>query len=179
MAAPLIPRKLLLLNDLLPFMLTQYMHPGSGAASPPALLWPPAKRLRRPFLTLLLALIPAPLAAQQPRKDASAGLDPIRSYISAGWNTLSRSLSDCATFSDTKLTTAPQLYLPADFPVPESVRQLETRCKIQVRNLPPSASHLGPTAAQAIDPPALPYLENRYVVLGGRFNDLYRGDDHF
>ena len=160
-------------------MLTQYMHPGSVAASPTALLWPPAKRLRPLFLTLLLALIPAPISAQQSHKDASAGLEPIRSYISAGWNTLSRSLSDCATFSDTKLTTAPQLYLPADFPVPESVKQLETRCKIQVRNLPPSASHLGPSAAQAIDPPGLLYLENRYVVPGGRFNEMYGWDSYF
>src|SRR5438270_8244520 len=160
-------------------MLTQYMHPGSVAASPTALLWPPAKRLRPLFLTLLLALIPAPISAQQSHKDASAGLEPIRSYISAGWNTLSRSLSDCATFSDTKLTTAPQLYLPADFPVPESVKQLETLCKIQVRNLPPSASHLGPSAAQAIDPPGLLYLENRYVVPGGRFNEMYGWDSYF
>ena len=160
-------------------MLTQYMHPGSVAASLTALLWPLAKRLRPLFLTLLLALIPAPISAQQSHKDASAGLEPIRSYISAGWNTLSRSLSDCATFSDTKLTTAPQLYLPADFPVPESVKQLETRCKIQVRNLPPSASHLGPSAAQAIDPPGLLYLENRYVVPGGRFNEMYGWDSYF
>jgi len=160
-------------------MLTQYMHPGSVAASPTALPWPPAKRLRPLFLTLLLALIPAPISAQQSHKDASAGLEPIRSYISAGWNTLSRSLSDCATFSDTKLTTAPQLYLPADFPVPESVKQLETRCKIQVKSLLASASHLGMSAAQAIDPPGLLYLENRYVVPGGRFNEMYGWDSYF
>src|SRR5947208_16873915 len=119
MAAPLIPRKLLLLNDLRPFMLTQYMHPGSVAASPTALLWPPAKRLRPLFLTLLLALIPAPISAQQSHKGASAGLDLICSYICAGWKTLSRSLSRCSTLSATKLTTAPQLYLPPSFPVPE------------------------------------------------------------
>src|SRR5213593_1508536 len=160
-------------------MLTQYMHPGSVAASPTALLWPPAKRLRPLFLTLLLVLIPAPISAQQSHKDASAGLEPIRSYISAGWNTLSRSLSDCATFSDTKLTTAPQLYLPADFPVPESVKQLETRCKIQVKSLAASASHLGMSAAQSIDPPGLLYLENRYVVPGGRFNEMYGWDSYF
>ena len=63
--------------------------------------------------------------------------------------------------------------------MPESVKQLETRCKIQVRNLPPSASHLGPSAAQAIDPPGLLYLENRYVVPGGRFNEMYGWDSYF
>src|SRR5205807_26796 len=176
---PLFPCKLLLLNDLLPFMLTQYMHPGSVLSSLTALLWPSAKRWRLLLLTVLLALTPATIPAQQSHKDASTGLEPIRSYISAGWNTLSRSLSDCATFSDTKLTTAPQLYLPADFPVPESVKQLETRCKIQVKSLPASASHLGMSAAQAIDPPGLLYLENRYVVPGGRFNEMYGWDSYF
>jgi len=176
---PLFPCKLLLLNDLLPFMLTQYMRPGSVLSSPTALLWPTAKRWRLLLLTVLLALTPATIPAQQSHKDASTGLEPIRSYISAGWNTLSRSLSDCATFSDTKLTTAPQLYLPADFPMPESVKQLETRCRIQVRSLPPSASHLGASAAQSIDPPGLLYLENRYVVPGGRFNEMYGWDSYF
>src|SRR5438874_4851713 len=176
---PLFPCKLLLLNDLLPFMLTQYMHPGSVLSSLTALLWPSAKRWRLLLLTVLLALTPATIPAQQSHKDASTGLEPIRSYISAGWNTLSRSLSDCATFSDTKLTTAPQLYLPADFPMPESVKQLETRCRIQVRSLPPSASHLGASAAQSIDPPGLLYLENRYVVPGGRFNEMYGWDSYF
>src|SRR5690349_6947145 len=141
-------------------MLAQYMHTGSVAASLTAFLWPPAKRLRPLLLTLLLALIPAPISAQQSHKDAGAGLEPIRSYISNGWNTLSRSLSDCATFSDTTLTTAPQLYLPADFPVPDAVKQLESRCKIQVRNLPASAAHLGLSGAASIDPPGLLYLEN-------------------
>src|SRR6059058_3455013 len=63
--------------------------------------------------------------------------------------------------------------------MPESVKQLETRCRIQVRSLPPSASHLGPSAAQSIDPPGLLYLENKYVVPGGRFNEMYGWDSYF
>lgn len=118
-------------------------------------------------------------AAQRPPKDSSAGLEPIRSYISAGWDTLSRSQSDCATFADTKLTTAPQLYLPSDFPEPESVKQLETRCKIQVRNLPPFGDRLGKPGVAAVDPPGLLYLEKKYVVPGGRFNEMYGWDSYF
>src|SRR5438552_19099315 len=106
-------------------MLTQYMHPGSVAASLTALLWPLAKQLRPLFLTLLLALIPAPISAQQSHKGASAGLERIRSYVSDGWKTLSLTLSDCAALSDANLNTATQLYLPADVPVPESSRYLE------------------------------------------------------
>jgi alpha,alpha-trehalase len=127
----------------------------------------------------LLAGNAAVLSAQQAHEGAATGLAPIRSYISSGWNTLSRSLSDCATFSDSKLTTAPQLYLPADFPVPEAVKQLESRCKIQVKNLPASGAHLGMSGAGSIDPPGLLYLENRYVVPGGRFNEMYGWDSYF
>src|SRR6267378_2206553 len=102
-----------------------------------------------------------------------------RSYISSAWNTLSRSLSDCATFSDPKLTGAPQLYLPSDFPEPEAMKQLEARCKVQVRSLPPSCDRLGKPGAAAISPPGLLYLENRYVVPGGRFNEMYGWDSYF
>ena len=135
----------------------------------------------RLVLSLLLMIMAASgeICAQQPQKDSRRGLEPIRAYISAGWDTLSRSLSDCATFSDSKLTTAPQLYLPADFPEPETVKQLETRCNVQVKHLPPSADRLGKSAAQSIDPPGLLYLEHRYVVPGGRFNEMYGWDSYF
>ena len=88
-------------------------------------------------------------------------------------------MSDCATFSDSKLTGAPQLYLPSEFPEPEAVKQLETRCKVQVRNLPPTGDRLGKPGAAAISPPGLLYLENRYVVPGGRFNEMYGWDSYF
>jgi alpha,alpha-trehalase len=88
-------------------------------------------------------------------------------------------MSDCATFADSKLTGAPQLYLPADFPEPEAVKQLETRCKVQVSNLSPSGDRLGKPGAAAISPPGLLYLENRYVVPGGRFNEMYGWDSYF
>src|ERR1700747_1708375 len=117
--AKLFSCKLLLLNDLRPFMLTQDMHPGRKSPSFAASLLPSPGWLRLLLFCWLLSVVPATISAQQLRDDPGARLAPIRSYISSGWNTLSRSLSDCATFSDSKLTTAPQLYLPADFPVPE------------------------------------------------------------
>jgi alpha,alpha-trehalase len=144
-----------------------------------------APQLRRAFrlsilsFAFLLLSASAAIFAQQPGKNSGTGLEPIRSYISSGWNTLSRSLSDCATFIDPKLTGAPQLYLPSDFPEPEAVKQLETRCKVQVRNLPPSGDRLGKPGAAAISPPGLLYLENRYVVPGGRFNEMYGWDSYF
>lgn len=143
---------------------------------------PPYPHVVWPVVLSLVFMIMAPSAkicAQQPPKDSPRGLEPIRDYISAAWDTLSRSLADCATFGDSKLTTAPQLYLPADFSEPEAVKQLENRCNVQVKHLPPSADRLGKTAAQSIDPPGLLYLENRYVVPGGRFNEMYGWDSYF
>ena len=57
-------------------------------------------------------------------KPADNSLDQIRAYISTGWDSLTRSLTDCATVVDTKLASASVLYLPADFAVPASVQQL-------------------------------------------------------
>src|SRR6267143_3870796 len=94
-----------------------------------------APQLRHAFrlsvlsFAFLLLSASTPIFAQQPAKNSSTGLEPIHSYISSAWNTLSRSMSDCATFSDPKLTGAPQLYLPSDFPEPEAMKQLEARCK--------------------------------------------------
>ncbi|MFZ0878730.1 MAG: hypothetical protein WA002_04505, partial [Candidatus Acidiferrales bacterium] len=56
------------------------------------------------------------------------GLDPIRGYISNAWDTLTRSLTKCETVVDPKLQASSVLYLPADFPVPESVSELQKQC---------------------------------------------------
>jgi len=169
----------LLLNDLQPFILTEDMRPGRIVPRFSARGWPAVRQLRPLLLAFHVLLTSAVSSAQQSQKDPAAGLDPIRSYISSAWSSLSRSLSDCATFSDSKLTGAPQLYLPADFPESETVKQLETRCKVQVRNLPRSGDRLGKPGAAAISPPGLLYLENRYVVPGGRFNEMYGWDSYF
>lgn len=155
------------------------MHPKRTAPSFTCALWPGAKRPALLALAVVFLQASATVAAQQPQKVSREGLEPIRSYISAGWDTLSRSQSDCATFADSKLTTAPQLYLPSDFPEPESVKQLESRCKIQVKNLPASGDRLGKPEVAAIYPPGLLYLEKKYVVPGGRFNEMYGWDSYF
>ena len=138
------------------------------------------RQMHLAFWTVLPAVVLAagPTTwAQQPAKDRATGLQPIRSYISASWNRLSRSLTDCATFTDVKVTGAPQLYLPANFPTPDAVKQLESKCHVKVRTLPASADRLGKTGT--IDPPGLLYLEHRYVVPGGRFNEMYGWDSYF
>lgn len=134
--------------------------------------------LRRLAVTALLVHLLAPAApAQAP--DRSQPLESIRAYISDGWNKLSRSLTDCATYADPKLATAPQLYLPFGMPESDTVKTLETRCGVHVANLPENASHIGLPGVSSLQPPGLLYLEHPYVVPGGRFNEMYGWDSYF
>jgi alpha,alpha-trehalase len=107
------------------------------------------------------------------------GLDPIRGYIATGWDSLTRSLTDCKTIVDTKLTTASVLYVPADFEVPAAVQQLQKQCNVQALHLPAVIHNLGEVDPGKIDPPGLLYLPSKYIVPGGRFNEMYGWDSYF
>jgi len=117
-------------------------------------------------------------AAEPGNAAPDQGLTPILNYISSGWDTLTRSMTDCQTVVDPKLVEASVLFLPADFPAPAAVKELQKRCKVQVQSLPAVI-----TAPGQIDPskiaPGLLYLENKYVVPGGRFNEMYGWDSYF
>src|SRR6202040_907505 len=120
-----------------------------------------------------------PSSAGTDSKPADSSLDQIRAYISTGWDSLTRSLTDCATVVDTKLSSASVLYLPADFAVPASVEQLQKQCNVQVQHLPAVIHHIGEMDPGKIDPAGLLYMEHRYVVPGGRFNEMYGWDSYF
>jgi alpha,alpha-trehalase len=130
------------------------------------------------LLTFALAASSAPTLAQQ-SASPERGLGPIRSYIASGWDTLTRSMSDCGSVVDTKLAAASVLYIPADFNPPPTVQQLQNQCKVEVKHLPQPIQHLGQVDPNKIDPPGLLYLENKYVVPGGRFNEMYGWDSYF
>lgn len=104
---------------------------------------------------------------------------PILEYISNAWNTLTRSMDDCSTVVDPKLTMKSILYVPADYPVPASVKNLEAKCGVEVKALPQVIHQLGDLDSDAISPPGLLYLEHPYVVPGGRFNEMYGWDSYF
>jgi alpha,alpha-trehalase len=107
------------------------------------------------------------------------GLNPIREYIAAGWDSLTRSLTDCKTIVDSKLATASVLYIPADFEVPTAVEQLQKQCNVQAQHLPIIIHKLGEVDPGKIDPAGLLYLPSKYVVPGGRFNEMYGWDSYF
>jgi alpha,alpha-trehalase len=133
----------------------------------------------RAALALLLfgATTSPPALAQEAAK--GHGLEPIRSYIAAGWDTLTRSQTDCNTIVDPKVASASVLYVPADFEIPATVEQMQKRCNVQVKHLPKVIHQLGEVDTSSFDPPGLLYLENKYVVPGGRFNEMYGWDSYF
>ena len=117
-------------------------------------------------------------AAEAKKSVPESGLTPILNYISSGWDTLTRSMTDCQTVVDPKLTEASILYLPADFPATAAVQELQKRCKVHVEALPAVISTPGQLDPAKIAPGLL-YLEHEYVVPGGRFNEMYGWDSYF
>jgi alpha,alpha-trehalase len=133
--------------------------------------------LPRIFLLILLAY---PLgAAAQSQQEPVAGLASIRQYIAAGWDNLTRSMTDCASVVDPKMKVHPVIYLPAGFAAPPAVEKLHTACNVDIEHLPKPIHQLGEIDANAIQPHGLLYLENKYVVPGGRFNEMYGWDSYF
>ena len=138
-------------------------------------LW---QKLAISLVLFLLASMPTSAPAQQ-AGSPEHGLTPILSYIGTAWDTLTRSLTDCKTIVDPKLAAASVLYLPAGFDVPPNVEQLQKQCNVQVKRLPQVIHRLGELDASNLEPPGLLYLQNKYVVPGGRFNEMYGWDSYF
>ena len=106
--------------------------------------------------------------------------EKISSYISSGWDTLTRSLDKCKTFEDVKTDDEPTLYLPAELTRPPALTQLiQAQCRVHVESLPEPISVHGDLASSRIKTEGLLYLEHPYVVPGGQFNEMYGWDSYF
>jgi alpha,alpha-trehalase len=132
-------------------------------------------------LLVFCIVLPASVLARdgETEETNTKGLEPILSYIAKSWDTLTRSMEDCSTVVDPKLAEHSVLYLPADMAVSPQVEEMQRRCHVQVKQLPEKISHPGQLDATKLDPPGLLYLEHRYVVPGGRFNEMYGWDSYF
>src|SRR5579864_5267466 len=134
------------------------------------------------LVILFLALISATAAAQAsapPKAPSDQGLKPILNYINSAWDTLTRSMTACVSVVDPKIKVAPVLYLPAEVAEPSAVRKLATDCSVRVEHLPVQIHRLGEIDTGKIQPHGLLYLPNKYVVPGGRFNEMYGWDSYF
>jgi alpha,alpha-trehalase len=142
-------------------------------------------KLFRCFLFALAALAAtfhsAMLRAQQPvaASDPAATLN----YIHSAWDTLTRSVTDCNSFTDVKVENPsaanPVLYLPADLLAPPQVNALEQTCHVRLISLPRRIEKIGDVRPEELRTPGLLYLPNPYIVPGGRFNEMYGWDSYF
>src|SRR3984957_9717191 len=150
-------------------------------------------RMFRQFLSLslratmhrfLVAVVVCGVLAQTAAAGQSAsvdgqGLKPVLEYISTAWDTLTRSMTDCKSLVDPKMKVPPVLYLPAGMAEPAAVQKLSSECNVRVEHLPMKIDRLGEIDTSKIQPHGLLYLENKYVVPGGRFNEMYGWDSYF
>jgi alpha,alpha-trehalase len=134
------------------------------------------KQVCRPFLLLFVAITMCvvPAGAQKTTDDGA-----ILTYIHKGWETLSRSTTDCKSLVDPKVTTAPILYLPFGMAAPPEVTAVQHQCRVAVQHLPRRISHMGDVRVAEIPAEGLLYLPHPYVVPGGRFNEMYGWDSYF
>ena len=132
-------------------------------------------------LVTAFALCTLPLSAQTPAPaPAPAAPAPIRDYIRTSWDTLTRTMTECKSVRDPKVTTAPIVYLPKDMAVPASLQKLHDTCGVEIDHLPVVIEKLGDLRPEKdLKRPGLLYLPNPYVVPGGRFNEMYGWDSYF
>lgn len=146
-----------------------------------------AENLRRLFVLGLFGLLmtcilpPAVASCFGAKADQSANpkLAGILTYISNGWNALTRSMDACKTLYDPKSSSQSVLYFPEDFPIPADVEKLERSCPVRIRHLPGVIHQLGQMDPRKIQPQGLLYLPHPYVVPGGMFNEMYGWDSYF
>jgi alpha,alpha-trehalase len=134
------------------------------------------------LLFIAAAAIAASLAGAQDAGPAPAAQpDPEATlrYIHGAWDTLTRSMTDCHSLVDIKVTVSPVLYMPAETPAPPEVAALEQKCHVKVLALPRRIEKLADVRPEDLTQPGLLYLPNPYVVPGGRFNEMYGWDSYF
>ncbi|HEY6292342.1 MAG TPA: trehalase family glycosidase [Terriglobia bacterium] len=139
-----------------------------------AFLWTAAAAPASPVSTSVL-----PSAASGAAQAGPAPED-ILAYIGDAWRTLGRSMTECSSIVDAKVAGAQAvLYLPQGLPTPPAVESLEGQCRVKVLRLPARITHLGEVMPGDLRENGLLYLPNRYVVPGGRFNEMYGWDSYF
>jgi alpha,alpha-trehalase len=131
------------------------------------------------LIAVVCGMLAPTFAVGQSAPPQGQELKPILDYISTAWDTLTRSMTDCQSLVDPKMKVAPVLYLPADMTVPPALQKLSSDCNVRIEHLPVAIHRLGEVDTAKIQPHGLLYLENKYVVPGGRFNEMYGWDSYF
>ncbi|HEY2859614.1 MAG TPA: trehalase family glycosidase [Terracidiphilus sp.] len=125
------------------------------------------------FVLAAISVSGAQESAQAPNSEATLR------YIHGAWDTLTRSMTDCHSLVDIKVTNNPILYLPAGMSVPPVVQALTDKCHVRIAHLPRAIEKLGDLDPKDLTDEGLLYLPEAYVVPGGRFNEMYGWDSYF
>src|SRR5512133_3560416 len=120
-------------------------------------------------LRLLLVLFIASSASSA--QATKADYADVLQYIDKAWDILTRSMDNCDTVVDPKMPTQSMLYVPAEYPINDRLKQLETRCKVRVLPLPERITRAGQFDVTTLKGHGLLLLEHPYVVPGGFFNE--------
>ena len=143
-------------------------------------------KLLRLMLPGFAAIAIALTSAQETSPSAGAAAtskapDPAATlaYIHTAWDSLTRSMTDCHSLVDIKVTVNPILYMPAEVPTPADVAGLSEKCNVKVASLPRGIEKIGDVMPGELPASGLLYLPNPYVVPGGRFNEMYGWDSYF
>jgi alpha,alpha-trehalase len=136
---------------------------------------------RRALRVALVAFLSVTSSGQSPPQPLAGNesLKEILDYIHTGWDSLTRSTTSCSSVSDPKLSAPAVIYLPAGYEQPQELNQMERDCKVSIAHLPQVIHQLGSIDVESLQPPGLLYLKNKYVVPGGRFNEMYGWDSYF
>jgi alpha,alpha-trehalase len=135
------------------------------------------------FRLLFLAAAIHTSQAQTPQSATAPNgtVDPAATlnYIHGAWETLTRSMTECHSLVDIKVTAHPVLYLPAEVTAPPDVTALEQKCGVAIHSLPRHIEKIGDVRPEELPAEGLLYLPYPYVVPGGRFNEMYGWDSYF
>src|SRR3979411_3163837 len=115
------------------------------------------KQIIRLCVVPLAAIVVPGNASPQSLGASTAANSKILTYISSGWNTLSRSMTDCKSLVDPKVTTAPVLYLPAGMEMPSAVSTAHQQCNVEIKQLPRKITHIGDVGVAEIPVEGLLY----------------------
>ena len=133
----------------------------------------------RQFRLLVVAIAAISIARAQEAPSAAPNPEATLTYIHAAWDTLTRSMTDCHSLVDIKISDNPILYMPAEVSAPPAVTELQQKCHVQIAVLPRRIEKLGDVRPEELPRPGLLYLPSPYVVPGGRFNEMYGWDSYF
>src|SRR5579859_7098284 len=133
----------------------------------------------RQLRLLFFAVAAISIACAQEPSAPAANPEATLTYIHSAWDTLTRSMTDCHSLVDIKVTATPILYMPADVTAPPAVTDLQDKCHVKIAKLPRRIEKLGDVRPEELSNAGLLYLPSPYVVPGGRFNEMYGWDSFF